>query len=556
VPDENLTGTLDRRDWWRSAVIYQVYPRSFADSDGDGIGDLPGTTSRLGYLASLGVNAVWISPFFPSPQADAGYDVADYCDVDPLFGSLADFDTLVTEAHSRGLRVIIDLVPNHTSDAHPWFRRALAAGPGSPERGWYHFRDSDPSDPDRPPNDWPSEFGGPAWTRTPDGQWYLHLFDSRQPDLNWEYSGVRAAFLDVLRFWLDRGVDGFRVDVAHGLIKAPGLPDAGHSRAELATLPTSAAPFWDQDGVHEIYREWRRLLDSYPGERVMVAEAWVNPADRIARYVRADEHHQAFNFTFLDTAWTATELRERITASVAANEPVGAPTTWVLSNHDVIRPATRLALAAKERATQLGPPVTPPDPTVGQRRARAAILLMLALPGSAYLYQGEELGLPEVLDLEPGVRQDPTFARTGGARLGRDGCRVPLPWRREAPAFGFSPTGAAWLPQPGEFAALAVDQQVGVPGSTLELTRSLIAMRAEHRLGEGSLTIVDPRTVLGDAAHGDLVVVEVRSGSSVTHVLLNLGPAVVLPEGARVLIASEPVSGAQVSTDCAVWLEL
>lgn len=538
-------------EWWRSAVIYQVYPRSFADANGDGVGDLPGVASRLSYLRDLGVDAVWISPFYPSPQADAGYDVADYCGVDPLFGSLADADELIARAHELGIRVFVDLVPNHTSDEHPWFQRALAAEPGSPERDWYVFRDPDPADQALPPNNWESVFGGQAWSKTPDGQWYLHLFDSKQPDLNWENPLVREAFLDILRFWLDRGVDGFRVDVAHGLVKAAGLPDSVQTSEELQGdgMSTSAAPYWDQDGVHDVYRVWREVLDGYPGERVMVAEAWVEPYERIARYVRPGEHHQAFNFAFLDAAWDAEILRDTIAESYRVSDQMGAPTTWVLANHDVIRPVTRLALAPEHFASQLGAAVPTPDAATGLRRARAASTAMLALPGSAYVYQGEELGLPEVLELDGSVRQDPTFHRTGGERLGRDGCRVPIPWRKDAPAFGFNSTGASWLPQPALFGDLAVDQQEGVEGSTLELTRTLLALRRSRSLGTGSLDFVE----LGD----DIVAFDVTTAAGVTRVVLNLGDrAWPIPTGSEILVASDPAIVESLPSDSAVWLAL
>ncbi|RIK17270.1 MAG: alpha-amylase, partial [Acidobacteria bacterium] len=358
--------------WWRHAVIYQVYPRSFADSDGDGVGDLPGITSRLPYLAGLGVDAIWISPFYVSPMADAGYDVADYRDVDPLFGSLADADALLARAHELGIRVIVDLVPNHTSDEHAWFREALAAGPGSPERARYVFRDGRGADGGQPPNNWRSVFGGIAWTRVtePDGtpgQWYLHLFDDKQPDLDWRNPEVVEEFHSILRFWLDRGVDGFRVDVAHSLIKAEGLPD-WHERAVMAGAADDAAahanlgPMWDQDEVHEIYRGWRAILDSYGesapgmGDRVLVAEAWLPHQRRTMRFVREDEMHQAFNFHFLETAWRAEDLREVIEESLAEAEVVGAPTTWVLSNHDVVRHASRLGLpVGTHRPNGIGP---------------------------------------------------------------------------------------------------------------------------------------------------------------------------------------------------------
>ena len=361
--------------WWRSAVIYQVYVRSFADSDGDGIGDLPGVRSRLGYIAELGVDAIWLNPFYPSPQADAGYDVSDYRGVDPSFGTLADFDALVADADRLGLRVIVDLVPNHTSSEHPWFRAALAAGPGSGERARYIFREGRGPKGNLPPNDWQSVFGGPAWARTPDGQWYLHLFAPEQPDLDWTNDEVRAEFESILRFWLDRGVDGFRIDVAHGLAKDPALPDiaGGHTTSGAATV---GHPHWDQDDVHEVWRQWRRVIDAYPREVVFVAEAWVDTPVQLARYLRPDELHTAFNFAFLLAPWDAAGLRAAIDSSIGALAAVGAPPTWVLSNHDVVRHVTRYGGGAE-----------------GLRRARSAALLMLALPGGAYVYQGEELGL-------------------------------------------------------------------------------------------------------------------------------------------------------------------
>ncbi|HEX6500593.1 MAG TPA: glycoside hydrolase family 13 protein [Micromonosporaceae bacterium] len=526
-------------------MIYQVYPRSFADSNGDGIGDLPGITAHLDHLVELGVDALWLSPFYPSPQADAGYDVADYRNVDPLFGSLSDADTLIAEAHRRGLRVIVDLVPNHTSDAHPWFQAALAAGPGSPARDRYMFRDGRGPDGAVPPNGWQSVFGGPAWTRVADGQWYLHLFDTRQPDLNWDNPEVRAAFEEVLRFWLDRGVDGFRVDVAHGLIKAPGLPDWLEPPAGMATADADAprAPMWDQDPVHEIYRDWRKILDSYPGDRIMCAEAWVAPPERLARYVRPDEMHQAFNFEYLQTPWRAADLRAVVERSLRAGDSVGAPTTWVLSNHDVIRHATRFGYppgTPLPKGIGVGDPQ--PDVALGLRRARAATLLMLALPGSAYLYQGEELGLPEDTELPDDARQDPTWRRSGHTVRGRDGCRVPLPWAADAPAYGFSPTGASWLPQPSIWARYALDRQRGVAGSTYEMYRTALRLRREYNLGRGSLSWLDLGPDVVALCNGDLLVVA------------NLGDAPVrLPTGARVVHCSEPLDGDEVPADVTVW---
>ncbi|MFU8852953.1 glycoside hydrolase family 13 protein [Micromonospora sp. SL1-18] len=454
-------------DWWRSAVVYQVYVRSFADANGDGVGDLQGIRERLPYLRDLGVDALWLTPFYTSPQVDAGYDVTDHRDVDPLFGDLADFDAMIADAHALGLRIIVDLVPNHTSSQHPWFETALAAGPGSPERERYLFADGKGDQGELPPNDWESIFGGPAWTRVADGQWYLHLFDPAQPDLNWRHPQVRAEFEDILRFWLDRGVDGFRIDVAHGMIKAEGLPDVGFNsmttgQRQSELLGRGRLPYFDQDEVHDIYRAWRPILDRYPGGRMAVAEAWAETPQRLARYIGPDELHQAFSFDFLGATWSADSFRKVIDTALAESTIVGAPTTWVLSNHDRQRHVTRYG-----------------DGEIGLRRARAAALLMLALPGCAYVYQGEELGLPEVLDLPDELRQDPAFLRTGESR---DGCRVPIPWSGELAPYGFGPAGSelSWLPAPATWRTLSVAAQAGVPGSTLELYRTALRIRREH----------------------------------------------------------------------------
>ncbi|GAB3039256.1 glycoside hydrolase family 13 protein [Parafrigoribacterium mesophilum] len=557
--------TAPGEEWWRSAVIYQVYPRSFADASGDGMGDLPGITSRLPALAELGVDAVWLSPFFPSPQKDAGYDVSEYCDVDPRFGTLDDFQTLEATAHGLGLRLIVDLVPNHTSDQHRWFQEALASEEGSEQRARYLFRDGKGPNGELPPNNWGSVFGGGAWTRVtrPDGsggQWYLHLFDTSQPDLNWDNPWVREQFRGILRFWLDRGVDGFRVDVAHGLIKKAGLPDytkpeSGGSMGSTGLNPAAAdrpaapdPPYWGQDGVHEIYRDWRRIIDEYGRNAVFVAEAWVEPLAKLARWVRPGEMHQAFNFEYLEADWDARRLRRVITDSLKSFGSVGAPSTWVLSNHDVIRHATRLALTAPVPQGQgLGPGSTSrPIPALGLKRARAATCLMLALPGSAYLYQGEELGLPEVVDLPDSARRDPTWFRSGGTRYGRDGCRVPIPWEQARPAYGFNATGHSWLPQPDGWAQFARDAQDDVPQSTLQLYRSALALRSELALGTGSLR--------WSPGYGRDIVT-FRNGS--VTVILNAGTdAVNLPPDATVLLASEQLSAAVLPPDTAVWLRM
>jgi alpha-glucosidase len=517
-------------------VIYQVYPRSFADSDGDGLGDLPGITARLDHLAELGVDAVWLSPFYPSPQADAGYDVADYRDVDPAFGSLVDFDELVARAHELGLRVIVDLVPNHTSDEHEWFKAALAAGPGSPERDRYVFRDE--------PNQWMSVFGGSAWTQVEDGQWYLHLFDARQPDLNWDNPEVRVEFADVLRFWLDRGVDGFRVDVAHGLVKKWEAPSTEAAQPP-APLVAEEGPMWDQEGVHDIYRSWREIINEYPGDRVLVAEAWVDPVERMARYVRPDEMHQAFNFAYLQTPWAAGPIREVVAESLAVCQAVGAPTTWVLSNHDVVRHPTRFGYPdGLPGVGGIGADDPQPDEALGLRRGRAASMLMLALPGVSYLYQGEEFGLPEHTTLPDADRHDPTWFRSGRTVKGRDGCRVPIPWKPGGPSYGFGPGEQSWLPQPPAWDRYALEAQRGVAGSTYELYREALRVRRAYGLGAGDLTWST------DSA-GD--VVSFRNGRVL--VLANLGTEPVeLPAGAQVLLASAELDPqGRVPTDSTVW---
>jgi len=528
ISDVSATGARDA--WWRSAVIYQVYVRSFADSDGDGIGDLAGVRSRLTYVADLGVDAIWLNPFYPSPQADAGYDVADHRGVDPRFGTLADLDGLIGDAHERGLRVIIDLVPNHTSDQHPWFRAALATAPGSPERGRYIFRDGRGANGDDPPNDWVSVFGGPAWARVDEGdgstgQWYLHLFAPEQPDLDWTNEEVRVEFDSILRFWLDRGVDGFRIDVAHGLTKDPAMPDmAGFDAAGPAK---EGHPFWDRDEVHEIYRRWRRISDSYPGDITFVGEAWVQSPRRLSRYLRPDELHTAFNFNFLLAPWEADALRQAIDETIDALTEVGAPPTWVLSNHDVVRLVTRYGGGA-----------------LGTRRARAAALLMLALPGGAYVYQGEELGLAQVADLPDEVLQDPTFLRSGGVERGRDGCRVPMPWSGDQPPFGFEPASGAepWLPQPAAWAALTVERQLSDPSSMLSLYAEALRLR-KRVASTGPLAWVDVgrRVLAFTRAPGFACVV-------------NLGDEPVDVLRGRVLVTSGPLDAeGRVPPDTSAW---
>ncbi|NJC72310.1 glycoside hydrolase family 13 protein [Planosporangium thailandense] len=541
-------------DWWRSAVVYQVYVRSFADGNGDGQGDIAGIRSRLPYLASLGVDALWINPWYPSPMADAGYDISDHRAIAPEFGTLAEAEAFIAEAHEFGLRILLDLVPNHTSDQHPWFQRALAAGPGSPERARYIFRPGCGTDGEEPPNDWRSVFGGSAWTRVtePDGtpgEWYLHLFAPEQPDLNWEHPEVRADVERTLRFWFDLGVDGFRIDVAHGMVKAPGLPALGPDADGPAGPATANHPHWDRDELHDIFRHWRAVADSYPEPRVFVAEAWVGDPDRLARYVRGDELHTAFNFDFLRAPWRADHLRTVIDQSCATLGAVGAPTTWVLSNHDVVRHVSRYGRPQPDRPVHMLAELTAtaPDLELGTRRAKAAALLMLALPGGAYVYQGDELGLWEVEDLPEECLQDPTWRRSGFSDRGRDGCRVPLPWDGDEPPFEFGPADAAtpWLPQPAAWRELTAAAQATRPDSMLALYRSALRIRRHHpALGDGTLRWFDSP---------DDVLIFSRDPGFICAVNLGTAP-VPLPAHAGVLLASGPLDAGLLPPDTAVWL--
>ena len=542
------------QEWWRSAVIYQIYPRSFADGNGDGMGDIPGITSRLSALAELGIDAIWCSPFFKSPQKDAGYDVSDYKDIDPLFGNLNDFDELVAKAQQHGIRIIVDLVPNHSSSAHPWFVEALASAKGSAARERYMFRDGKGVNGELPPNNWQSVFGGNAWTRVADGQWYLHIFDSSQPDFNWENQEVRDEFESVLRFWLDRGAAGFRIDVAHGMIKAEGLPDIVENNSTMSGVDPNKPkdretphPFWGQEGVHEINQQWRRVLDEYQ-DRAMCAEAWVMPLSRMARWVRSDEYHQTFNFGYLETPWDKAKLEKVIDESLRDFGAVGAPSTWVLSNHDVIRHATRLSYdSIPKQGDGIGPDYEQPNTARGLRRARAATAFMLGLPGGAYIYQGEELGLPEHTTLEGKYREDPTYFRTKGERVGRDGCRVPIPWESAKPAFGFSATGKSWLPQPTSYGDYARDLQVGVKGSTLELYKAMLKNRKEYALGHGDFS--------WSSEHSD----ESSLGyiNSGVLVLANFdGADIAIPSGEILLSTQDDLSSGLLEHDQVVWIKL
>jgi len=558
-----MTSTRRNADWWRDAVVYQVYPRSFADSDGDGMGDIPGLISRLDYLEDLGVDAIWISPFYTSPLHDGGYDVADYRSIDARLGTMDDVDRLIEQAHARGIGVIMDIVPNHTSSEHPWFVEALATEPGSPQWDRYIVREGTGPDRETPPNNWRSVFHGRGWSHVrdaagdPTGYWYLHLFDTTQPDLNWENPEVRAEFRDILRFWFDRGIDGFRIDVAHGLVKEAGLPDYGYPSDEDEPMQpemfdfddVAHAPFWDQDGVHEIYREWRAVADAYDPPRVFCGETWVPNPERLARYQRPDELHTSFNFAYLEAGWDPHKMRTSIDDTITQHAKVGAPPTWVLSNHDVIRHRTRMApgFDPDHRLTCVV------DEERGLRRARAATLFTMALPGSLYLYQGEELGLPEVRDLDGAVRQDPAWHRSGGTDGTRDGCRVPIPWSGQEPSYGFGPGSASWLPQPAGWADLSVEREQADAASTLAMYRAALRIRrSTSAFGEGPLAWLD---VDGDALAFRRTAAD---GGTVTCVLNLSETSLRLPVawGTDVLLASSDDVAALATDDGAEELVL
>ncbi len=538
--------------WWRQAVVYQIYPRSFADSNGDGIGDLRGILSRIDYLKSLGVDAVWLSPFYPSALADGGYDVDDYRDVDPKIGTLDDFDDLVAALHAAGIRLYIDIVPNHSSNRHVWFQQALAAAPGSPERDRYIFRQGAGPDHAAPPNDWIAAFGGSVWEPVGDGWFYFHLFAPEQPDWNWDNPEVREEFLTTLRFWSDRGVDGFRVDVAFGLAKDLSEPFLTQEQVK-AMLPGANHPYFDRDGVDEIYRGWREVFNSYDPPRVAVAELWREYSSRKARYATMESLGQAFFFDIMFAGFDAGRVRKVVEDVLGWAAESGSSSTWVLSNHDIVRHASRLGLPDPEphdaeavvddcRRWLLSRGAEPvEDVAGGLRRARALTMLLLALPGSTYLYQGEELGLREVADLPDSARQDPTFFLNTGYDVGRDGCRVPLPWTSDGPSFGFG-TGPAHLPQPAWFADYSVQGQETDPASTLNLYRAALRLRRGLEGPEELEWLDAPTGVLRFARPGGW------------HCVTNFtGRPVEMPDG-QVLVASGPLSDGSLPGETTVWL--
>ncbi len=522
-----ISSGSDNLEWWRHAVIYQIYIKSFADSDGDGVGDIGGLIAHVADIAAWGADAVWVCPWFESPMRDGGYDITDHRKIDPLFGDLASAERFIEECHRHGLRVLLDFVGNHVSRDHPWFLEALASEPGSDARRRFYFAPGRGEDEDQPPTDWPSIFGGSAWTReSASGEWFLHLFDSSQPDLNWRDEGVRSYVRDTFAFWFDRGVDGFRLDALPGMGKTGELVDAHLGTERFVPESSPEVPFWDQNLVHEVLGEWRSIARSYQPERFLVGEVVVNGATRERSYTRDAELPSLLAITLAKAQFRAESLAAAI-RQVGEGLSEGAWSTWTVSSHDERRPVSRYAEGDLER---------------GRRRSRAVHLLALALPGSVCVYQGDELALENVDDIPVDLLQDPIYERTGDRTLVRDGCRVPLPWS-EGPAFGFS-SGTPWLPQPLGWSALSRTRQVTDPHSTWSILRE--AVRSRRRLVPG-----DPDWSLGEPVPG---VLELRRGEDFRCWVNCSHAGVPVPTGWRLLIASEPDVG-EIPVDGAVWME-
>jgi alpha-glucosidase len=564
MPETQKQPDTDINLWWSNAVVYQLYPRSFADSNGDGIGDFEGIRSHLDHLRDLGVDAIWLSPCFPSPQADHGYDVADYFDIEPKYGTLDDFDRTLAEAKDRGIRIMLDIVPNHCSSDHEWFQAALKAAPGSPERARFWFKDGKGPNGDEPPNNWRAIFGGPAWTRVIEadgrpGQWYEHTFTPGQPDFNWYNQDVIDYFDRMLTFWFDRGVEGIRVDAVPVLGKDPDMPDMpdvppGFTDGQAWALN----PYGHfHPSAHVVWKHWRKLIDDYevahPGRHlVTISESYGTP-EQTTSFLQGDEFHQNFAFELMLITWQAKPMRAAIAGSLDMLESVGGAPAWTLNNHDTQRIVTRLGrLNANDPAAWTGNNLlyvdAPIDLELGRRRARAAITLTAALPGALYLYQGEEMGLAEYLDMPAEAREDPLFIRTKGEQIGRDGCRVPLPWTSDAnTSFGFSTVKVdPWLPQPPDWGEHSVEREAADPSSMLAWYRTLLAHR---KLLSGKLKWVeiDLPECLAFERDGVLVVANV----GVDDVEL---PAE-LVAGRSVILATQPETTPQhLPSDTCVWL--
>jgi alpha-glucosidase len=539
--------------WWRQAVIYQIYPRSFADANGDGIGDLKGIISRVPYLKQLGVDAVWMSPFYPSALADGGYDVDDYRDIDPRIGTLAEFDELIDALHANGMRLIADIVPNHSGSGHKWFQEALKAAPGSPERDRFIFRDGKGENGEIRPSELASHFGPTAWTRItePDGkpgQWYMHLFASEQPDWNWDNEEVRADFRKTIKFWCDRGVDGFRVDVAHALVKDLSnghLPE--RQSYDVSVMKNDGTDdLFDRDEVHKIYASWREIFNEYNPPRMAVAEAWVH-ANRLPAYASEKGLGQSFSFDMLGAGWDAHRVHQLAANALQRAKENGSSNTWVLSNHDIIRHATRFGTDGQFdagkwfKANRFNPKVNVKQ---GLERATAMTALLLALPGSTYLYQGEELGLQEAMEIPDELMQDPQFFRNPELGLSRDGCRVPLPWVANHKWFGFG-EGGAHLPQPEWYKNYAVDVEDADPNSTLNLYRKAIGLRKGLETAEELTWIkhwLSKTTLHFKRPNG-------------WHSITNFGAkAIKLPKG-RVLLSTLPLVGGKLPANATAWVQ-
>jgi alpha-glucosidase len=549
LPSGVITSDVDTEtspQWWHQAVLYEVFLRSFADANDDGVGDIAGLISRLPYIKDLGVDAIWISPWYVSPMLDSGYDVSNYFDIDPLFGSLEDVKNLIDASHELGLRVVLDMVANHCSSQHPWFQAALASPEGSKERDWFYFKDGKGGSGEEPPNDWKTIFGGSAWTRTQNldgtpGQWYFHLFDSSQPDLNWKNEEVLKRFDDILRFWFDRGVDGLRLDAVSGIGKDDDYRDVGFAPDDLYRPDIwGPVPFFDAEGVHDVLRRWRHLAQEYPTEKFLVGEVVVRDVDRLARYMRRDEIQSTLSFDLCKIVWNADAFRRMINTLQSACLEGRSWITWTLASHDEKRTVSRYSQDGPAEGVLAD--VTP----IGHERARAAYMLALALPGSACIYQGEELGLWEVTDIPKDRLRDPIYFRTGKQELGRDGCRVPLPWGTKGPSLGFSTSHESWLPQPKGWAKVSVAAQLDDATSTLNFFRSLLAFRS---------TIFDNDEWAITWEPSPTGVLVLRRGSDFVCVVNFSGEPFRIGEHEEVLVSSSPLTdGRVVVVNNGAWL--